>query len=80
MWMAAAGRAGRPGRGRLAADVDFRERLRHAEIQTDGLGMADMQVAVGLGRKTCDDPMGAPGGEICRNDVTDEVALPQPFE
>ena len=45
-----------------------------AEVETDGLGVTDMQIAVRLGRKAGDDPLHAAGVEVGLNDVADEIA------
>ena len=45
-----------------------------AEVQADGLGVADVQVAVGLGREARDDLRVALFRDILRDDVADEVA------
>ena len=50
------------------------ELLRDAEVQADGLGMADVQVAVGLGREAGDDAVVAPFAQVGGDDVADEVA------
>jgi hypothetical protein len=50
------------------------ELLRDAEIQAYGLGMADVEVAVGLRRKPGDDLAMAPGGEVGLDDVANEIA------
>src|SRR5205085_2804389 len=47
---------------------------RIAEIDPDRLGVSDMKVAVGLGRKPGDDLADAVGGEIGRDDIADKVA------
>ena len=45
----------------------------NAEVEGDRLGMADVQVAVGLGRKARDD-LGVPaGGDVGGDDLADEV-------
>ena len=53
---------------RLAAEL-----LGDAEIQTDRLGMADVQVAVGLGRKPCHHA-GRATGQVAAYAVANEVA------
>ena len=50
------------------------ELRRHAEIQDDRLGVADMQITVRFRRKAGDDPFDASGIEIGLNDVADEIA------
>ena len=50
------------------------ELLRHAEVEADRLGVADMQIAVRLGRKAGDDLLDAAGIEVGLDDVADEVA------
>ena len=44
-----------------------------AEVEADRLGVADVQVAVGLRRKSGDDPRIAMLGHMGCNDVADEV-------
>jgi hypothetical protein len=45
-----------------------------AEVQADRLGMADVQIAVGLGRKARVDPAGElAGGVVLLDDLLDEV-------
>ena len=48
--------------------------LRDAEVEGDRLGMADVEVAVGLGREPRDEGGEATGGEVRGHDVADEVA------
>ena len=64
-----------PGRvGVIEAQVAAPAELsRDAEIQADRLGVADMEIAVGLGREAGDDGTGAPGIEIGADDVADEI-------
>ena len=50
------------------------ELARDAEVQADRLGVADVQVAVGLGREPRDDGVDAPIGQVGGDDVADEVA------
>ena len=50
------------------------ELLRDAEVEADGFGVADVQIAVRLRRETGDDRFDASGVEIGLNDVADEVA------
>ena len=45
-----------------------------AEIEADGLGVADVQVAVGLGRETRDDLGVTLFRDMLRDDVADEIA------
>ena len=49
------------------------ELLRHAEVEADRLGVADVQVAVGLRRKARDHRLRPPRIEIGANDVPDKV-------
>ena len=49
------------------------EFLRHAEIQADRLGVADMEIAVRLRRKAGDDARMAAGREVGADDVADEI-------
>ncbi len=44
-----------------------------AEIETDGLGVTDVKVAVGLGRKARDDLWIAFFGDVAGDDVADEI-------
>ena len=47
---------------------------RHAEVEADGLGVADVQVAVGLGRKPGDDSAAVDAGRhVGGDDLADEV-------
>src|SRR6185312_14463462 len=55
----------------MAAAAEF---LRHAEIEADRLGVADMEIAVGLRRKARDDAVATAGVEITLDDVADEIA------
>ena len=48
--------------------------LRHAKIEADRLGMADMKIAVRFGRKPGYDFARPPGVEIGLDDVADEIA------
>src|SRR5215470_18594625 len=48
--------------------------LRDAEVEANRLGVADVQVAVGLGRKARDDRLVPPGLEVGLDDVANEVA------
>ena len=49
------------------------ELRRHAEIERDRLGVADVQVAVGFGRKPCQDATDPAGREVILDDVPDEM-------
>ena len=45
-----------------------------AEVEADGLGVADVEKAVGLGREACHHPAGVPaGGHVVPDDGADEV-------
>ena len=46
-----------------------------AEVQADRLGVADVQVAVGLGREAGADRRVLAAGEVLANDLADEVVL-----
>jgi len=46
-----------------------------AEVQADRLGVADVQVAVGLGGEACADRRMFPAGEVLADDLADEVLL-----
>ncbi len=50
------------------------ELLGDAEVEADRFGVADMEVAVGLGRKAGDDLADAAGVEVGLDDVADEIA------
>ena len=50
------------------------ELLRYAEVQTNGFGVADVQIAVRLRRKACDHGFVPSRVQIALNDVTDEIA------
>ena len=65
--------AGRVGvvEAQVAAPAIF---LGDTEIQADRLGVADMEIAVGLGRKPGHHRFHATGGEIGLDDVADKVA------
>ena len=57
------------------------ELLRDAEVEADRLGVADVQIAVGLGRKARDDASCAgPASRSACDDVADEILprLPAP--
>ena len=45
----------------------------HAEIEADRLGVADVEIAVGLGRKAGHHRLVPPGLQICAYDVADEI-------
>ncbi len=49
--------------------------LGDAEIDADRLGVADVQVAVGLGREPGDDLLVFAALEVLANDVADEIAI-----
>src|SRR5690606_27949802 len=51
------------------------ELLGDAEVQADRLGVADVQVAVGLGRKAGPDRGMLPAGQVVADDLADEVLL-----
>ena len=60
---------------RRSAGGSGRRTPRHAEIEADRLGVADMQVAVRLRRKARHHrPGAAPGVEVGLNDIADEIA------
>ena len=46
-----------------------------AEVQADGLGVADVEVAVGLGREAGDDALDPAGGQVLLDDLAQEVGL-----
>src|SRR6185503_3481523 len=50
------------------------ELRRDPEVQADRLGMADVEVAVGLGREAGDGRRDATGGDVGGDDLADEVA------
>src|SRR6185295_14490513 len=50
------------------------ELARKAEVQADRLRVADVQVAVGLGREARHHRLVLPGAEILRHDLPDEIA------
>src|SRR5262252_1765077 len=63
------------GIGVIKAQVAAAPRvLRDAEVEANRLGVADVQVAVGLGRKARDDRLGPPRLEVGLDDVANEVA------
>src|SRR5207249_11837511 len=45
-----------------------------AEVQANRLGVADVEVAVGLGGEPRDDPAAAAGGDVLVDDLADEIA------
>ncbi len=47
--------------------------LGHAKIKADGLGVADVEEAVGLGRKTGDNGLMLAAGQVLGDDLADEV-------
>ncbi|GIX61052.1 uncharacterized protein BcabD6B2_04870 [Babesia caballi] len=49
------------------------EHLRELEVEADGLGVADVQVTVGLGREARDDLLDATLGHVALHDLVDEV-------
>ena len=49
------------------------ELLRDAEVQADGLGVPDVEIAVGLGGKSRGDAVVLPGSEVVRHDLSDEI-------
>jgi hypothetical protein len=49
------------------------ELLGDTEVETDGLGMTDVEITVGLGRKPGDDGVVLPGAKIITDDVADEI-------
>ena len=55
----------------VAAAAEF---LGDAEIKAERLGVADMQIAVGLRREAGHDFAHPPGGEVGRDDVANEIA------
>ena len=55
----------------MAAPAELR---RDAEIQADRLGVADMEIAVGLGRETGDDAAFPAARQVGADDVANEVA------
>ena len=63
--------------GVVEAQVALAAELRgHAEVQADGLGVADVQIAVGLRRKArVDAPAVLVGFEVVDDDVADEIGL-----
>ena len=48
--------------------------VREAEVEADGLRVPEMQVAVRLGRKARHHLLVLAGGEVCLDDLADEVA------
>ena len=55
------------------------EFLRHAEIQADRFGVADMQIAVRLRRKTGNDRLMPADDQIGADDVADEILTGFPY-
>ena len=55
------------------------ELLRHAEIEADRLGMADMEIAVRLRRKAGDHAFVPARGQVRANDVADEILAGFPY-
>ena len=53
--------------------ADAAELARDAEVQTNGFGVADVQIAVGLGRKTRVNLRIALLRDVCFDDVADEI-------
>src|SRR4029450_8527093 len=53
--------------------ADATELARDAEVQADALRVADVQVAVRLGRKSGDDALVPARPQVVRDDVTDEI-------
>ena len=49
------------------------ELLRHAEVERDRLGVANVEIAVRLGWEACDHVGNAPGRHVPRDDVADEI-------
>src|SRR6185503_3787780 len=49
------------------------EVARQPEVEADRLGVADVRVAVGLGREAGDDARVAAGREVGANDVANEI-------
>ena len=47
---------------------------RHPEVEADRFGMADMQIAVGLGREAGHDALMTPFAQVVFDDVADKVA------
>ena len=66
------------GVGVVEAEVAFAVELAgEAEVEADGFGVADVEVAVGLGWEAGVDATGVfTGGEIGDDDVADEVGRP----
>src|SRR5262249_57565121 len=54
------------------------ELLRHAEVEADRLGVADVEVAVGLGRKARDDLRVAPALELLHHLLPHPLPPPPP--
>ena len=53
------------------------EFARDPEVEADGLGVADVQVAIRLGRKTGDDPLVPAGLEVRGHHVANEIGRHQ---
>jgi hypothetical protein len=49
------------------------EFLGNAEIETNRLGVADVQITIRLGRKPSDDALVLAGCEVGANDIADEI-------
>src|SRR5206468_12766988 len=47
---------------------------RDPEVEADRLGMADVQIAVGLGREARDGRADPSGIDVCRDDLAEEVS------
>jgi hypothetical protein len=50
------------------------ELLRHAEVEADRLGVADVEIAVGLGWKAGHHRLRPPRGQVGLDDVANEIA------
>ena len=63
------------GVGIVHAQIAFAvEFLRHAEVETDGLGMADVEIAVGFGGEAGDDLAAVfAAGHVFGHDLADEI-------
>src|SRR6185312_13832706 len=63
------------GVGVVEAQAAMAAELRgNAEIERNRLGVADMKIAVGLGRKARHDALVLSGGKILRDDIAEEIA------